>query len=144
MLEGMLAHRPSKSAAHPTVDQFMTLLPHTIVATATLDQAHEVMRKYTIRHLPVTRDGEIVGVVSLDDLHLLESLKDVDTATVPVEDAMTTDIYAVPSDEPLERVAETMAARKLGSVLIVDDGKLRGIFTAVDGLIALFHIWKKR
>lgn len=40
----------------------------TISPDSTLDQAATVMRKQSVRRLPVVRDGELLGIVSLGDL----------------------------------------------------------------------------
>ena len=128
--------------AIPRVEQYMTRIPLTIEHTEPLEEAHRLMREYSIRHLPVVDHGRLVGIVSLGDLHLLETLKDVDQF-VPVADAMTDDPVTVAPDEPLDQVAARMAAHKLGSAVVVEDGQVTGIFTNIDALTALLHVWKK-
>ena len=127
----------------PTVGQYMTRLPHTIVPTATLERAHKVMRKHLIRHLPVLSDGQVVGILSLRDLHLIETLEDVDQTEVPVADAMTDKPYIVGPDTPLDDVAAKMAASKIGSAVVMEHGEVAGIFTTIDALVALLHVWKR-
>ena len=56
----------------------MTTSPRTIGAQDTMAQEHRVMREARVRHLPVLDDDRLVGVVSAGDLHLMETLKDVD------------------------------------------------------------------
>ena len=126
----------------PTVDQYMSRIPHTIEGSATLEDAHQVMRKYQIRHLPVMASGDLIGLVSLRDLHLIESLKDIEPRAVPVIDAMSADPYVVKPGARLDRVAAHMAAHKLGSAVVAEDGKVVGVFTTTDALIALLHVWK--
>jgi nucleotide-binding universal stress UspA family protein len=60
----------------------------------------------------VLEGGKIVGVLSLRDLHLVETLKDVDPEEVLVEDAMTPDPYTIGPDADLRVVAMEMATRK--------------------------------
>lgn len=126
----------------PHVEQFMSHIPHTIAPGETLQTAHEMMRKYQIRHLPVVLANKLVGLLSLRDLHLIETLRDVDPAEVPVEDAMSPEPYEVARDAPLDEVAAVMAHRKLGSAAVVDNGEIAGIFTTTDALVALLHLWK--
>ncbi|WP_428263558.1 CBS domain-containing protein [Haliangium sp.] len=128
----------------PRVAQYMTRLPHTIDHRQPLAQAHELMRTYQIRHLPVLQDGKLLGLVSLRDLHLIETLRDVDPNDVPVEDAMADNPYTVSPDEPLDAVAAVMANNKIGSAVVVDQGEVQGIFTTVDALRALLHLWKEQ
>jgi acetoin utilization protein AcuB len=110
----------------------MTPLPHTIAVDQTMQTAHRMMRTYQVRHLPVLGDGGLVGLVSAGDLHLVETLRDVDPAKVPVEDAMTQDVYAVRPDTPIDEVVMHMAERKLGSAVVIENDKVVGIFTTVD------------
>lgn len=126
----------------PRIGQFMTPLPHTIEFDQPLARAHELMRKHHIRHLPVMQHGKLLGLVSIRDLHLIETLRDVDPNEVPVEDAMAEEPYTVSPDEPLDAVAAIMADQKLGSAVVVDGGQVQGIFTTVDALRALLQLWK--
>ena len=128
----------------PHVSQYMTRVPYTIQRNATLEEAHRRMRKHQIRHLPVLDNDKLVGIVSMDDLHLIESLQGVDPQAVPVEDAMTSDPYVVAEDAPLDRVASAMASRKIGSALVERGGEVVGVFTTIDALVALLHVWKTR
>lgn len=127
----------------PRVGQFMTPLPHTIEFDQPLARAHELMRTHQIRHLPVMQNGKLLGLVSIRDLHLIETLRDVDPAEVPVEDAMAEDPYTVSPEEPLDEVAAIMADYKLGSAVVVQDGRVQGIFTTVDALRALLQLWRQ-
>lgn len=110
----------------------MTTAPHTIGAEQTLAKAHELMREHGIRHLPVLTGGKLVGVISDRDLRLVESLKDVDPKTLRVDEAMTTDVVGVAPDLALDEVVQTMGAKKIGSVVVMQNQKVVGIFTTVD------------
>ena len=61
-LEGKTA-RDAMSAEPPAIDEF-----------ATAEEAVDVLRNALIRHLPVTREGRLVGLVTASDLirHLLK------------------------------------------------------------------------
>jgi acetoin utilization protein AcuB len=121
----------------PTIREYMTPSPHTIGADQMLTVANEIMRDNRIRHLPVLRGGKLVGILSQRDVHLIASLPSVDLAEVPVEDAMTDNVYDVAPETPLEEVAAVMAAHKYGAALVVDKGHVTGVFTTVDALHAL-------
>jgi acetoin utilization protein AcuB len=120
-----------------TVRGYMTAAPHTIGADQTLTTAHRIMREHHIRHLPVLADGKLVGVVTEGDLRLIETLKDVDQEQVLVEEAMTPDPYTIAPETSLEWVALEMAQHKYGSVIVVEHGRVVGVFTTVDALRAL-------
>ncbi|HSO39335.1 MAG TPA: CBS domain-containing protein [Labilithrix sp.] len=116
----------------PTIQKHMTTSPHSIGIDQPLSKAHQFMREHSIRHLPVLNGGKLVGMLSDRDLHLVESLKGVDPDQVLVEDAMSSTIYAVTPDLPLDEVVSTMAEHKYGSAVVMQNGKVVGIFTTVD------------
>lgn len=116
----------------PTVQKFMTTQPHSIGRDQTMATAHKMMREHRFRHLPVLEGGKLVGLLSDRDLHLVETLKDVDPEKVQVEDAMSTNIFAVEPDAPLDEVVATMAEHKYGCAVVMQNKKLVGIFTTVD------------
>lgn len=120
-----------------TVAEFMTKSPHTIGDDQPLARAHEMMREHRIRHLPVLHGGKLVGVVSLGDLHLIETLGDTDPEKVAVEDAMTPEPFVVQPDADLREVAAAMADHKYGTAIVAKGTKIVGIFTTTDALRAL-------
>lgn len=120
-----------------TIGDLMSPCPVAVRASQSLEAAHALMRERRIRHLPVVEDGLVVGVVSQGDLRLLESLDQVDTTRVTVEEAMTHGPYVVGPAEPLASVLDHMSERRLGSTIVMDRGRLVGIFTAVDAVDAL-------
>jgi acetoin utilization protein AcuB len=130
--------------AIPTVQKYMTTSPHTVGTDQTLAHAHSVLREHRIRHLPVLRGGELVGMLTERDLALIESLRDVAPHTITVEDAMSTSIYRVSPDSPLDEVVSEMAAKKYGSAVVVQNGKVVGILTTVDVCRALSELLRGR
>jgi acetoin utilization protein AcuB len=120
-----------------TLRDVITESPHTIGEDQPLARAHEIMRLHDVRHLPVLRGGRLSGVVSLRDLHLVETMRKVDPAEVPVSEAMSPLPFAVDVDTPLLTVAETMAAMKYGSAVAMSKGKVVGVFTTIDAMRTL-------
>ena len=121
------------------VGRYMTVCPETIDYDATLADAHALMTQRACRHLPVMRDGAIVGVLSDRDVAVVESLGRTPSDKIRVVEAMTPVPYAVPKDMPLGRVVREMQRNKYGCTLITDDagGPPIGIFTTTDALHAL-------
>jgi acetoin utilization protein AcuB len=119
------------------IEDFMSHPVQAIGLQQPLAEAHRVMNALHVRHLAVRMGGRLVGVVSQRDLHLLETLRDVDPRDVPVEEAMTRDVLTVEVETPLQEVARQMLARRCGSALVTRDGDVVGIFTTVDALRAL-------
>ena len=126
------------------VREFMTACPITIEADATLEQARSRMIEAHARHLPVVRDGRLVGLLSDRDIERTESLlvdRPHHRGEAPVvRDAMTEVVFTCGPDAHLHAVAAEMAERKIGSAVIVDREiplRILGVFTTVDALAAL-------
>ena len=116
----------------PAISRVMSTQPCTVERSATLADAHDIMRGHQIRHLPVLDHGKLCGIVTQRDLHLLETLADADPDTTLVEEAMHERPFIVTGDVPLDEVLEIMAEKKYGSVIIVGTEGVEGIFTAID------------
>jgi len=127
----------------PPISEFMTPTPWTIGAEQSLGTAHRLMRQHDIRHLPVLRSGSVVGIVSLRDLYLMETLEDVDIEDTHVEEAMKQDVFTVRPEAPIDEVAEVMAMRKLGSAIVAVHDRVEGVFTTVDALLALTWLFRR-
>ncbi len=125
---------PGRPDHIPAVKWAMTPFPWFIHAQDRLPRAVEVMREQGIRHLPVTRDGRLVGVVTERDIQLAESMRPDpgEREALSVEDVAALDPYVVDIGERLDRVLLEMAERRIGSALVVKHGKLAGILTASD------------
>lgn len=128
----------------PSVSKYMTTSPHTVGADQTLVQAHGLMREHDIRHLPVLRGGELVGMLTERDLALIEQFSDIDPRATKVEEAMSTSIYGVAPEAPLDEVAAEMASKKYGSAVVVQSRKVVGILTTVDVCSALSSLLRGR
>ena len=128
------------SRAPQFVRQFMSPRPICVDRDQMMSEAHRLMRKHRARHLPVLHQGALVGIVSAGDLHLLETLREVDSERVRVEEAMTPAPYCVGPDTPLDEVVDVMAANKYGCALVVNANEVVGIFTTVDALVAFAQL----
>lgn len=130
--------------AIPTIQKYMTTSPHTIGDDQPMVVAHRMMREHHIRHLPVLRGAKIVGVVSDRDLHMVETLRDVDPSKVLVNEAMSQEPYLVSPDASLDEVVATMANNKYGSAVVTQHDKVVGIFTTVDACRAFADLLHTR
>jgi len=120
------------SKAIPAIHKYMTTSPHSIGSDQTLAKAHEMMHTHDIRHLPVLAGGKLVGMLTDRDLHLIESMAGVEPRVSKVDDAMSTNVYSVAPETPLDEVVAAMGERKYGSAVVMQNGKTVGIFTTVD------------
>jgi acetoin utilization protein AcuB len=128
----------------PTIQKYMSTVPHTIGAEQTLSKAEKMMREFNIRHLPVLKAGQLVGILTDRDVKVVESFRDVDPEKVTVDEALTPDPYITSPTASLESVCAEMTAHKYGCVLVCDNKKLVGIFTWIDALKAFESLMNSR
>ena len=125
----------------PQIQKHMTPMPHTIGVDIPLKEALGMMREYNIRHLPVQSAGHLVGVLTDRDVKLASSFKG--SSDFKVEEVMSPDPYTVAPEVPLDHVVMEMASHKYGCAIVrQNNGKIVGIFTAVDGLRVLGEFLK--
>jgi CBS domain-containing protein len=97
----------------------------------------------SVRHLPVVRRGELVGVVSQRDL-LKASLSSI--MGIPADDqsfflggvsiaeVMSSPAVSIGIDASVQAAAGLMAERKIGCLTVLDGEKLSGLVTETDVL----------
>ena len=119
------------------IAECMTASPVSIGPRQSLFEAQALMHSLGVRHLPVVEERRLIGVLSQSDLRLFESQKNARAMLVQVEEAMVQCPYAVGPDEPAAAVLDHMLKHRIGSALIVERGRLIGIFTAVDAIACL-------
>ena len=123
-----------------TVQEFMTVQPTTVRPDMSLAQAADLMRERSIRHLPVTADGGLIGVLSERDVHVARTLRRRNFADITVAKLMNDVPLVVAPETPIATVAARMLDRRTGSAVVVHEGRVVGIFTTVDALLALHRI----
>ena len=128
----------------PTIQKYMTAAPHSIGSDQTIATASLMMNDHRIRHLPVLRGGQLLGILTDRDIKLIETFRDVDPTKIAVEEAMTEPPYSVSPEAALDEVVETMAANKYGSAVVMHNQKVVGIFTTVDACEALAQLLRTR
>lgn len=114
------------------IRELMTAMPHSIGYDQKLALAQEMMKKYSIRHLPVQKGGNLVGILSERDINLALALDQDYADRLIVEDVSTSEPYIVSPDTKLSEVASKMSVEKIGCTLVVENKKLVGIYTTVD------------
>ena len=130
----------------PQILAYMTPFPYSVDVDAPLAEAHAFLRERHLRPVPVTEGGELVGVLTDRDMKLAlgPDLGSPPERELAVRDVFQPDSYVVDAGALLETVADTMAARHLGSALVTRADKLVGIFTSTDACRALARLLRER
>ncbi len=106
----------------------MIVDPITMRPEQPIREALEVMSRFRISGVPVTRDGKAVGILTNRDLRFV---KDV---TPAISTVMTIDnLVTVPPGTTMERAQELLHKHRIEKLLVVDDdGRLCGLITIKD------------
>ncbi len=111
-----------------------------------IEVAFQLMVSNRIRHLPVVEDDRLVGILSDRDLksaliHSRKSEAGRDFFFIPpgvaVSEVMTKDPFSVSPDSDVEEAARLMYRKKIGSLPVVENGRVVGIITESD-ILAIF------
>lgn len=129
---------------HQAIRHYMSSAPRVIGPEESLLRARQLMQASSIRHLPVvdSTTHALVGILTERDIHLLEGYGRA-PYELRVRDAMTPEPFVVSADAPVRLVARTMAEHKYGSAIVLDDGRVVGIFCSTDALKALSELFEE-
>ncbi|MGE0124394.1 MAG: CBS domain-containing protein [Dehalococcoidia bacterium] len=111
------------------VQDIMTTGVRTIGPDEQVGTAWREMRRHRIHHLAVVEHGDIVGVLSERDLGRRESER---VSSRLVREVMTKAPVSAPPSTTLRQAARLMQGHAIGSLLVVEDGTLRGVVTTTD------------
>lgn len=125
----------------------------TLNADTKLGFANDIMYLGRIRHLPVIRGEDIVGILSQRDLYRA-SLTSILTNwrenkefldSIKVSEVMTKNVTTVSPDTTVEEAAKIMIDKKVGCLPVVKDrNKLLGLITETDVLQYFIDEYQKR
>src|ERR1700723_1041346 len=106
----------------------MIVDPVTIAPELSVRQALDIMNKYKVSGLPVTRGAHLLGILTNRDLRFERNLDQ------PVSGIMTKDnLVTVPVGTTLEEAERILQRHRIEKLLVVDaDFKLKGLITVKD------------
>ncbi|MFC1924613.1 CBS domain-containing protein [Chloroflexota bacterium] len=123
------------------IRDIMTTNVVTVSSDTSITDAGQIMRAHKIERLPIVDRGKLVGVVTKDDLlrvspspatslsiheitYLLSKMK--------VKDVMKKDVVTAKPDMTVESAVALAQGKKVGSLPVVEDGRVVGIVTTND------------
>jgi IMP dehydrogenase len=106
----------------------MIVDPVTIEPERPISDALEVMRRFKISGVPVTKKGKLVGILTNRDLRF------VSRTDIPIGDVMTkTNLITVPVGTTLEQAERILHQHRVEKLLVVNDAyELKGLITVKD------------
>jgi IMP dehydrogenase len=102
--------------------------PITVAPDQKISEAREIMHKYGISGVPVTRNGKLVGILTNRDLRFEKKLDR------PVSEVMTkNNLITVKPGVGLDEAKEILHQHRIEKLLVVDDNfQLKGLITVKD------------
>jgi CBS domain-containing membrane protein len=105
-----------------------------------LSEVEDIVRGKHIRHVPVVKDGNVVGMLSSTDLAKISFINTVDGDGVTnamfevlgIEQVMTTNVKTVKKTDTIYEVAQVFASKEFHALPVVDGEKLVGIVSTTD------------
>ncbi|MDD1794907.1 CBS domain-containing protein [Enterovibrio makurazakiensis] len=133
------------------VSDYMTRKLITVSADTGVREAYFLMRDKDIRHLPVTQDSQLVGIISDRSLrrpNWADEAPDIEhpyllSDDLTVGDVMIKDVITCRTYETLSKANQTLLDYNVGALPVLDKtDDLVGILSAVDLLEALQDMLK--
>ncbi|MBI2879272.1 MAG: CBS domain-containing protein [Candidatus Rokubacteria bacterium] len=130
------------------VKDWMSRAPITVPPDTSVSDARRVMEQRRIRHLLVTDQDRLVGIITDRDIRLTLpspatslSVWEINylLAKLTVGEVMSRQLITVGPDRPVEEAAERMLDHRIGALPVLEGGRLVGILTETDLLRAFVH-----
>lgn len=110
----------------------VTVAPETTVAAAV-----RLLVRHEIGSVVVTREPEILGILTERDVLRLTDRDPTVLALLPVGEVMTTELVVASPDDDLPQVMEIMTERRVRHLPVVEDEALQGLISIGDVVNAL-------
>lgn len=126
------------------VSTIMTKHIYAVQIKDTLSDAMEIVRKHNIRHIPVLKGKQLVGIISKNDLHrlsfsdIMPGEEDADETVfemLSLSQVMSHKPRVVKSSDTIYHVAEILSKEEFHALPVVSDDEaaaLEGIVTTTD------------
>ena len=103
----------------------------------TVEEAIQLMRRFSIRHIPVVENAKLVGLVTESNLRAYLSSEKLQ---FPLKEVMILNPITVDPETTIDEAARIIYKYKIGGLPVVRKGKLIGIITITDILEAFIEL----
>lgn len=124
------------------ISKIMTTNVISLTLNNSLLDAEQLFKSYKIRHIPVVKDKDIIGILSLTDLQRISFVDlygkaDLETegsmyGMLGVEQVMVKNPIQVMANKSIKDVAKILSKNEFHALPVVEDHELIGIVTTTD------------
>ena len=122
------------------VSTIMTDKVFSIDVSESLFKVQDLFETKHIRHMPVVKNGLLVGIVSLTDLRRLSFADNVNDGSedmpifemLSLDQIMNRNVHTVSPNETIREVAEKLSSEEFHAFPVVENGELKGIVSTTD------------
>jgi CBS domain-containing protein len=135
------------------IKDWMTTSVVTATPQTTLPEAHRLMKENRIRRLPVTSNGQLVGIITRGDVRGAEPSEATSLsiwelnyllAKLQIQEIMTRNPFTVSPEATISEAAQLMLDNKISGLPVVDDsGRVVGIITESDIFRLVVTEWRE-
>ena len=132
------------------ISEIMTQQVISLEINESLEKAEGLMKKHHIRHLPITKDRQLVGMLSLTDLQRISFTSTFNEEGLnsdsliydmfSIEQVMTHHPVTIDVRDGLIKALGILVEKEFHALPIVDADKLTGIITTTDAIKYLLKI----
>ncbi len=132
------------------ISEIMTTQVISLENDESLKKAEHLMKKHHIRHLPITKNGNLVGMLSLTDLQRIsftnafseegQNSDSIIDDMFNIDQIMTHHPVTIDIKEGMIKALEILVDKEFHALPIVNEGSLAGIITTTDAIKYLLKI----
>lgn len=138
-----------KLRAEDRVSMIMTDKPKCVDQSQSLKHAKDIMTKFSVRHIPVTKGTELVGILSKADIdrvkHMELGAADFVSSdffdVLTISHVMTQNVHTVQHDDTIKEAAEILSLGSYHALPVLDGNDIVGIVTTTDLLVYLLKLY---
>ncbi len=138
----MVQRKRLNMKSNTPISKIMTTNVIALTLNNSLLDAEQLFKSYKIRHIPVVRNKDIIGILSLTDLQRIsftdlniehhDEIEDTLFENLSVEQVMIKNPIQIVSTKTIKEVAEILSKNEFHALPIVEDHELIGIVTTTD------------
>ena len=114
------------------VEDIMTRDVRTIDRNSTVEQAARMMKELNVGSIPVTENGNIIGIITDRDVVLRNVADGRTAADTRVEEVMSKTVVTATPDMDVHRAADLMAQNQIRRLPVMENNRMVGIVSIGD------------